>query len=94
MAHAETSTATRYGELYWCAKVTKDISPDGEIYVFADSVKTVDGTLQFIGHFSQEQETAFPVLIIPAGKWLASFAASVLDGAAIAVEHWQGEVVR
>jgi hypothetical protein len=34
-----------------------------------------------------------PVLVVPAGSWSGVYAASVLDGSAVAVEHWEGEVV-
>jgi hypothetical protein len=33
-------------------------------------------------------------LIIPSGHWTACYAASVIDGSAVAVEHWKGEVAR
>lgn len=89
---AESGTS-HYGNYYWCAKVTKDLSPDGEIYVMADSVSIEQGALRFMGH-SAKRDEQFPVLIIPASKWIVCYAASLLDGSAIAVEHWQGEVQR
>ena len=82
-----TSDAGRY---YWCAKVTKDLSPDGEIYVFADDVVLTDGAAVFLRDSDGKQ---YPNLVISAGKWSAVFAASVMDGHAVAVEHWAGEVV-
>jgi hypothetical protein len=33
-------------------------------------------------------------MIFAAGQWQAAFAASCIDGHAVAVEHWPGEVVR
>ena len=78
----------KYGQYYWCVKVTKGISESGEIYVHADNISTSDnGAIVFGGNTG-------PNLIIPSGKWLAVYAASVLDGSAVAVEHWKGEVVR
>ena len=83
---------TDYGKYYWCAKVSTDLSKDGEIYVYADDVR-VDGAgaLTFTRTKDSNSE---PTLTIAPGKWLAYFAASVLDGAAVAVEHWSSEVAR
>jgi hypothetical protein len=38
--------------------------------------------------FSQATRT----LLIPADKWLAVYAASVMDGSAVAVQRWTGEL--
>lgn len=79
----------KYGRFYWCVKVSEEISPDGEIYAYASEVKTnQDGSLWLIG------KEAHPNLVLPSGKWLACYGASVMDGSAVAVEHWKGEVVR
>jgi len=84
-----TSGCEKYGDLYWCVKVIESVSPDGEVYIYADEVKTTqDGSLWLIG------KKGHPNLVLPSGKWLACYAASVIDGAAVAVEHWKGEVVR
>jgi hypothetical protein len=78
-----------YGKYYWCVKVKKTISKDGEIYIMADNVVVNnDGSVSFIG------KDVYPNLILPAGSWLAVYAASLLDGSAVAVEHWAGEVDR
>jgi len=83
---------TQYGNYYWCVKVTKDLSPNGEIYVMADEVKVEDGTLLFLRHKKEPVESREINLIIPALKWTAVFAASLMDGHAVAVEHWAGEI--
>lgn len=86
------SDTSHYGTYYWCAKVTKDLSPDGEIYVHADDIRTTaDGSLEFLRTGEGNNRVN---LVIPSGKWRAAFASSVLDGSAVAVEHWIGEVVR
>lgn len=79
-------SAADYGELYWCVKTPLAVS--GDIYVHADGVEIHQGALVFMGRHGT------PVLTIAAGQWLASYAASVLDGSAVAVEHWEGEVSR
>lgn len=89
-----TGTA-RYGDFYWCVKVPKTISDDGDIYVMADSIEVhQDGSLWCIGHSVKDESKKQPVLVLAAGSWLVTYAASLLDGAAIAVEHWSGEVSR
>lgn len=82
-----------YGRYYWCVKVTPDVSADGEIYVMADDVIVIaSGTINFIRR--REDDTITINLGIASGKWLAYFAASLMDGSAVAVEHWKDEVVR
>lgn len=77
----------QYGDKYWGIKVTKDVSPDGEIYLNANEVRVApDGSLLMIGN------GGYPVLTLAAKKWTAVFAASCIDGHAVAVEHWTGEV--
>ncbi len=78
--------AERFGVYYFCVKTT--LSESGEIYVHADSVSIAQGALVFLGHQD------IPVLVIALGDWSACFAASVLDGSAVAVPHWKGEVTR
>jgi hypothetical protein len=93
----------RYGNFYWCVK-TK-LSKSGEIYVNADRVEFTasggvifwcDPTTRLPAAADDESfcQTANPNLALAAGQWLAIFAASCLDGSAIAVDHWEGEVVR
>lgn len=85
------SNASSYGRFYWCVKT--NLSDSGEIYIHADSVElTADGSLVFWQH--KESEDPFGELSqrvnlsIAAGNWKACFAASVIDGHAVAVEHW------
>ena len=83
----------KYGQYYWCVKVTPDLSPEGEIYLFADEVNAMPGgTLEFLRlkTAAKGPTQRYPNLILPAGKWLAVYAASVLDGSAVAVTIWKG----
>lgn len=81
----------RYGQYYWCVKVPESISSDGEIYLYADKCMILpDGTIQFIGIKDDEEHIN---LAFAQGQWFCVFAASVIDGAAVAVEHWAGEVL-
>jgi hypothetical protein len=94
----ERDGTARYGRYYWCVKVTKDLCQKGEIYVMADEAK-VDrsGALYFLKVWeADEKEPAgrHINLLIAAGQWTAVYAASCLDGSAVAVEHWKGEVER
>lgn len=88
------SNAQRYGRYYWCVKT--DQAPKGEIYLHADELEIVAGALVFWGGAREEgaePTRRYVVLTIGAGAWSAAFAASCMDGHAIAVEHWEGEVL-
>jgi hypothetical protein len=91
MAETKKSGTEKYGNLYWCVK-TK-LSKSGEIYVMADEAQVLpDGTLSM-----NRNKAGAPIsinLAIAPGHWTACYAASLLDGAAVAVEHWEGEVSR
>jgi hypothetical protein len=76
-----------YGKYYWCIK--SGLSKDGEIYVYAD-IATVNDN----GDLILSQDSGVINLSVAKGSWNACFAASVIDGSAIAVEHWEGEVKR
>lgn len=81
------SEPSKYGKLYWCVK--SGLSEDGEIYVYADQIDmSEDGGLVMLGREGQVN------MAFAAGQWTAVFAASALDGSAVAVEHWKGEVSR
>lgn len=79
-----------YGKYYWCVRVFPDLSADGKIYLFAEEV-TIQGGAQ------EHQRTVLygkprpPVLVLAAEQWIAFYAASVLDGRPVAVEHWTEE---
>ncbi|MYC36064.1 MAG: hypothetical protein F4X66_04025 [Chloroflexi bacterium] len=79
------------GNFYWCVK-TSESKKTGEIYVWADEVR-VDhvGSLVF---FHQKDDREHINLVISTGSWSSFYAASVWDGHAVAVQEWEGEVVR
>lgn len=86
-----SSGTSKYGKYYYCVKVTEDLSEDGQIYVMADEVAINQGALTFrANQLDMPQNT----LVIAPGKWLGYYAASIIDGSAVAVEHWKGEVER
>lgn len=92
----EMTGTARYGRKYWCIKTAE--SEDGEIYVCADRmVVHPDGSLIAYGSFQADSkdppQPEIVNLAIAAGRWTSVFAASLIDGAAIAVEHWKGEVL-
>lgn len=96
----EVRGTARYGNNYFCAKVKNTLSPKGEIYVMADRVEvTAGGDLVFWGSFhgrysDERVEPKTVNLAVAKGDWHAVFAASLMDGHAVAVEHWDREVVR
>ena len=82
-----------YGRYYWCVKVPKTVSKDGEIYVYADQVRVLpSGVLECVAQ-SKDGIERMNLGLAP-GQWTAIYAASVMDGSAVAVEHWSGEVSR
>lgn len=79
-----------YGRYYYCVKVPTNISKRGEIYIWVDYVTVTDcGVLILVG----QGEKNTPLLSLAPGQWIAFYAASVIDGSAVAVEHWEGEIV-
>ncbi len=91
MTLREGTGSERYGQFYWCAKVNKALAKTGEIYVYADQVRIIEGGLGFFRCRDNDEEQIN--LLIAPGQWTVAFVASVLDGGAVAVEHWVGEVV-
>ena len=99
----DSSYCASYGNKYWCVKVPKTMSKNGEIYVFADDVRfQQDGSVLFMGYgwdtsvrprVKTREELAVNLALAPK-NWTAVYAASCMDGSAIAVEHWAGEIVR
>ncbi len=89
-----SSNAGNYGQFYWCVKVDKSLSQNGEIYLYADKVEiTPTGDLVFYAYRPDRDPNFSYNLALAAGRWITFFAASVMDGAACAVEHWKGEVI-
>ena len=81
----ETQNCDDYGKYYWCVK--SGLSENGEIYVHANRVEVLNGCIVFYGNDDVIN------LSISDGYWSAVFAASVIDGSAVAVEHWKGEII-
>ena len=83
--------AADYGQYYWCVKT--GLSDDGEMYLFADEVRHLPtGGVHFVSRRADGDEITN--LALAAGQWTAVFAASCWDGHAVAVERWEGEIVR
>jgi len=77
----------KYGKYYWCVKT--HLSESGEIYANADeALVTETGDLVLRRTGDNEHTT----LILAQGEWKACFAASVMDGTPVAVDHWEGEL--
>lgn len=74
----------RYGKKYWAVQL-KD---GGQIQLHADYIYVnKNGDILFLKDtgdtFSQMN------LALPAGSWYYAYAANVLDGSPVAVEHWE-----
>lgn len=90
------SVPSNYGARYWCVKV-HELSENGEIYVNADTAEVLPcGALVLRGGFSKSEQRPNMeqvVLALAPGQWSAIYAASCIDGAPVAVDHWAGERV-
>lgn len=88
------SNPSDYGDWYWCIKTS--LSEDGEIYLNADEIEvTPTGALVcwrlLKTGIIPERHIVFAAA---PGQWQAVYAASVIDGCAVAVDYWAGEVKR
>jgi len=80
-AEREREHRKRYGEYYWCIGLV-----DGtEIHVHADDLRFYDGAL-ILERVKEDRSTVN--MAFAAGRWSFIYAASVIDGGAVAVEHW------
>ena len=81
------SIEKKYGTYYWCVRISKD----EEAYVHADFAEVLNGTL-FFARKRKNKETGKDEiqvnLAFAHGHWESFYAASVVDGCPIAVEHW------
>ena len=85
------SGAEKYGNYYWCIKT--DVSHEtGELYAYADKVQVDQAGCLVLIRCKDGEE--LPTLAFAQGSWKAFYAASVWDGSAVSVEHWEGEVSR
>jgi hypothetical protein len=80
---------TNYGVRYWCVKTAKN----EDVYFHADRVEcTPNGDLIGWGGHSANSDRGDVdlqvVLSLAAGRWIMVYAASCIDGGAVAVEHW------
>lgn len=82
------SNATRYGQYYWC--IVLDDEDSTEIYAHADEITYDDGNVTLWHH--TEEGPATPTISIAKGHWKYTFAASCMDGHAVAAEHWKGQI--
>lgn len=85
---------TKYGDYYWCVKVPKTISANGKIYLMADRVVFSPNDAILFVRNARDGEPDLCNLSLAPGQWLAVYAASMIDGSAVAVERWKDEIVK
>ena len=87
-----------YGARYWIA----DLHDGGHITIHANRFVINGGAVEFWGcHHDQAEDTSrtapdygkpksdeYVLFAIPADSWKAVYAASVIDGSPVAVDHW------
>jgi hypothetical protein len=69
------------GKYYWCVLLEDSLSSKNAIYLHADDVSIISGALVF-------SKEGVPMFSLNEGLWKGFFAASCIDGRAVAVEHW------
>jgi hypothetical protein len=80
------SEPSKYGQLYWRIVLPESVSGDGVIYAYADEVVVGKG-----GELSLESDSGKAKrLILAPGQWIACYAASCIDGEAVAVCDYSG----
>jgi hypothetical protein len=91
------SSPSQYGRFYFCIGLT-DGKKKTEVYVYADEVKVEpSGALVALQRGNSEipgvagESPTINVAFAP-GQWTYVYGASVIDGAAVAVEHWPGQI--
>ena len=74
-------SAEKYGKYYWTLRTPKET-----IRLHADEAEVVDGSVVF----RQKKDDGTSIINFSAatGQWVHFYAASILDGGAIAIEHW------
>lgn len=86
---SETQSTARFGDRYFCIK--SPLATDGEIYVMADALYVEpSGALMCMGHTVKHEP--LPVLVLAPGQWTGAYAASLMGGIPVAIEHWTGEL--
>lgn len=81
------SKPENYGNYYWCIRLNEK----EEVYAFADIVNNVNGTLLLLRDEKDEKTGESKVtvnLAFAPGHWERIYAASLIDGGPVAVEHW------
>jgi hypothetical protein len=82
-----------YGDLYWCVKVPRSVAKSGEIYLYAKALDIQQGHLVAVANDRNDGTPRPPLFAMAPGRWIAYYGASVIDGSAVCVEHWAGELL-
>jgi hypothetical protein len=88
-----TTGCEAYGRFYWCIGVAEAICKAGQVYVHADRIELENGALLCVRDATDDKDRLVSLAFAP-GEWRYFFGASVFDGHAVSVEHWDGEIDR
>jgi hypothetical protein len=78
----------QYGDLYWCVGLE-----DGtEVHAHADEVRVEESGALLLVRGPRDEKPAQVNLAFASGQWRFVFAASLLDGHAVAAVHWRGQI--
>jgi hypothetical protein len=74
----------QYGKYYWQIETEREC-----IHLFADRLEIKDGVLMAVRAADPEKGRPEQIMFAwGSGQWLNAYAASCIDGGAVAVEHW------
>ncbi len=78
----------QYGDRYWCIGLTEG----GEVHAHADEVRVEPSGALLLVRGSKDEKPEQVNLAFASGQWCFLYAASTLDGHAVAAVHWPGQI--
>ncbi|HXU01469.1 MAG TPA: hypothetical protein VN903_10770 [Polyangia bacterium] len=78
------SAPSNYGQFYW-----RIVGAVGDVHLHADAIRVVDGALLCLRR--REGGPDELLFAVAPGAWRYFYAASLIDGGAVSVEHWTTE---
>ena len=87
----------RYGQFYWCV----GLSDGKEVYANADETEITDAGALALWRTTDPgpdfarvpAKARHMTLAFAPGRWVFVYAASVIDGHAVAANHWEGQIL-
>lgn len=88
LSHTPAGMSINERDRYWCVALK-----DGtEVFAHAEDALIEDGHLNL--RRADSHDPSVIMLSFAPGEWRFFYAASCIDGAAVCVEHWPGQIAR